>query len=140
VKRNGVRVTECGDEAWSVNREPMDIFNFHGLTWLIRRLYCRRTNHHNPHVRGYKEKGNISTPLELAIDKEIDRFSLAIEVINRIPGPHVAGAHVKDNCAICRSIAGPVLTGTALICRRSTAALALLAGSRIPALCGVIQQ
>ena len=48
------------------------------------------------HVRGYKEKGNINTPLELAIRNEIDRFSLAIDVIDRVPGLLVAGAHVKQ--------------------------------------------
>lgn len=72
------------------------IFNFHGYPWLIHRLAYRRTNHKNLHVRGYKEKGNINTPLELAISNEIDRFSLAIDVINRVPRLQVAGAHVKE--------------------------------------------
>jgi xylulose-5-phosphate/fructose-6-phosphate phosphoketolase len=72
------------------------IFNFHGYPWLIHRLAYRRTNHRNLHVRGYKEKGNINTPLELAINNEIDRFSLAIDVINRVPRLQVAGAHVKE--------------------------------------------
>jgi xylulose-5-phosphate/fructose-6-phosphate phosphoketolase len=72
------------------------IFNFHGYPWLIHRLAYRRTNHNNIHVRGYKEKGNINTPLELAIRNEVDRFSLAIDVINRVPGLKVAGAHVKE--------------------------------------------
>uniref|UniRef100_UPI0025F8E0A5 phosphoketolase family protein n=1 Tax=uncultured Thiocystis sp. TaxID=1202134 RepID=UPI0025F8E0A5 len=72
------------------------IFNFHGYPWLIHRLAYRRTNHKNLHVRGYKEKGNINTPLELAISNEIDRFSLAIDVINRVPRLQVAGAHAKE--------------------------------------------
>ena len=72
------------------------IFNFHGYPWLIHRLAYRRTNHKNLHVRGYKEKGNINTPLELAIENEIDRYSLAIDVINRVPRLQVAGAHVKE--------------------------------------------
>jgi xylulose-5-phosphate/fructose-6-phosphate phosphoketolase len=72
------------------------IFNFHGYPWLIHRLAYRRTNHKNLHVRGYKEKGNINTPLELAIRNEIDRFSLAIDVINRVPRLQVAGAHAKE--------------------------------------------
>ena len=72
------------------------IFNFHGYPWLIHRLTYRRHNHKNLHVRGYKEKGSINTPLELAIQNEIDRFSLAIDVIDRIPQLHVAGAHVKE--------------------------------------------
>jgi xylulose-5-phosphate/fructose-6-phosphate phosphoketolase len=72
------------------------IFNFHGYPWLIHRLAYRRANHDNLHVRGYKEKGSIATPLELAIENEIDRFSLAIDVIDRIPALRVAGAHVKE--------------------------------------------
>jgi xylulose-5-phosphate/fructose-6-phosphate phosphoketolase len=72
------------------------IFNFHGYPWLIHRLAYRRTNHKNLHVRGYKEKGNINTPFELAIRNEIDRFSLAIDVINRIPELQVVGAHAKQ--------------------------------------------
>jgi len=75
-------------------RDKPIIFNFHGYPWLIHRLAYRRTNHANLHVRGYKEKGNINTPLELAINNEIDRFSLAIDVINRVPRLQVAGAHV----------------------------------------------
>ena len=72
------------------------IFNFHGYPWLIHRLAYRRTNHKNLHVRGYKEKGNINTPMELAINNEVDRFSLAIDAIDRIPQLQVAGAHAKE--------------------------------------------
>ncbi|HKT49388.1 MAG TPA: phosphoketolase family protein [Candidatus Angelobacter sp.] len=61
------------------------IFNFHGYPWLIHRLAYRRNNHKNLHVRGYKEQGNINTPLELAIENEIDRFSLAMDAIRRVP-------------------------------------------------------
>ncbi len=72
------------------------IFNFHGYPWLIHRLAYRRHNHVNMHVRGYKEKGNINTPLELAINNQIDRFSLAMDVIDRVPKLQVAGAHAKE--------------------------------------------
>jgi xylulose-5-phosphate/fructose-6-phosphate phosphoketolase len=72
------------------------IFNFHGYPWLIHRLTYRRTNHHNLHVRGYKEKGNINTPLDLAIQNQIDRFSLAIDAIDRVPALRMAGAHAKE--------------------------------------------
>jgi xylulose-5-phosphate/fructose-6-phosphate phosphoketolase len=72
------------------------IFNFHGYPWLIHRLTYRRTNHKNLHVRGYKEKGNINTPLDLAIVNQVDRFSLAIDVIDRVPALRVAGAHAKE--------------------------------------------
>ncbi|HSI33239.1 MAG TPA: hypothetical protein VK986_06565, partial [Tepidisphaeraceae bacterium] len=73
------------------------IFNFHGYPWLIHRLTYSRTNHPNLHVRGYKEKGNINTPLDLAIRNQIDRFSLAIDVIDRVPALRVAGAHAKES-------------------------------------------
>lgn len=72
------------------------IFNFHGYPYLIHRLAYRRTNHDNLHVRGYKEKGSINTPLELAIQNEIDRFSLAIDAINRMPSLQKIGAHVQE--------------------------------------------
>jgi len=72
------------------------IFNFHGYPWLIHRLAYRRTNHRNLHVRGYKEKGNINTPMELAINNQTDRFSLAIDAIDRVPRLQRIGAHAKE--------------------------------------------
>jgi len=97
------------------------IFNFHGYPWLIHRLAYRRANHHNFHVRGYKEKGNINTPMELAINNEIDRFSLAIDAIDRVPELQRVGAHAKEkfrNLQIdCRTYAyehgvdSPAVTG-----------------------------
>ncbi len=72
------------------------LFNFHGYPYLIHRLTYRRTNHANLHVRGYREKGSINTPLELAIQNKIDRFSLAIEAIHRIPSLRNIGAHVQE--------------------------------------------
>jgi xylulose-5-phosphate/fructose-6-phosphate phosphoketolase len=72
------------------------IFNFHGYPWLIHRLTYRRTNHANFHVRGYKEKGNINTPLELAMNNQIDRFNLVIDVIDRVARLGSRAAHVKE--------------------------------------------
>jgi xylulose-5-phosphate/fructose-6-phosphate phosphoketolase len=72
------------------------IFNFHGYPQLIHRLAYRRTNHHNIHVRGYKEQGNINTPLELAIDNNVDRFSLAMDVVDRVPRLQKIGGHAKE--------------------------------------------
>ena len=77
-------------------RDRPIIFAFHGYPYLIHRLAYRRTNHRNLHVRGYKEKGNINTPLELAIQNQIDRFTLAMDVIDRVPKLQVAGAHAKE--------------------------------------------
>ena len=85
------------------------IFNFHGYPWLIHRLAYRRNNHRNLHVRGYKEKGNINTPMELAINNEIDRFTLGIDVINRTPKLQKTGAHAlekfRDRQTDCRNYA-----------------------------------
>lgn len=72
------------------------IFNFHGYPWLIHKLTYRRTNHNNLHVRGYKEKGNINTPLELAISNQIDRFNLVIDVIDRVEKLGSAAAYVRE--------------------------------------------
>ncbi|HSP70504.1 MAG TPA: phosphoketolase family protein [Bryobacteraceae bacterium] len=72
------------------------IFNFHGYPWLIHKFTYRRTNHVNIHVRGYKEKGNIDTPLELAIRNQVDRFNLAIDVIDRVPKLQETGAQLKE--------------------------------------------
>jgi len=72
------------------------IFNFHGYPWLIHKLSYRFRNHDNLHVRGYKERGNINTPLELAILNQVDRFTLVIDVIDRVPRLQTKGAHLKE--------------------------------------------
>jgi xylulose-5-phosphate/fructose-6-phosphate phosphoketolase len=72
------------------------IFNFHAYPWLIHRLTYRRTNHDNLHVRGYKERGNINTPMELAIQNQVDRYTLAIDAIDRVPSLQVRGAHARE--------------------------------------------
>jgi xylulose-5-phosphate/fructose-6-phosphate phosphoketolase len=72
------------------------IFNFHSYASLVHKLTYRRTNHANIHVHGYAEKGNINTPLELAIINGIDRFSLAIDVIDRVPRLRGVGDHAKE--------------------------------------------
>jgi len=82
------------DSLFTVDR-PV-IFNFHGYPSLIHKLTYRRTNHENLHVRGYKEKGNINTPMELAIENQIDRFSLAMDAIDRTPKLQRIGAHTKE--------------------------------------------
>jgi xylulose-5-phosphate/fructose-6-phosphate phosphoketolase len=82
------------DSLFTVDKPVM--FNFHGYPQLIHRLAYRRTNHANIHVRGYKEKGSINTPLELAIDNNIDRFSLAMDVVDRVPRLQKIGGHAKE--------------------------------------------
>jgi xylulose-5-phosphate/fructose-6-phosphate phosphoketolase len=73
------------------------IFNFHGYPWLIHRLAYSRTNHKNLHVRGYKEKGNINTPFELAIENQIDRFTLAMDAVRRVPMLQRIGGRALEN-------------------------------------------
>ena len=72
------------------------VFNFHSYPWLIHRLTYRRPGQHNLHVRGYKEKGNIDTPLVLAIRNQTDRFSLAIDAIDRIPRFRTTASGVRE--------------------------------------------
>jgi xylulose-5-phosphate/fructose-6-phosphate phosphoketolase len=72
------------------------IFNFHGYPWLIHRLSYRFKGHQNLHVRGYKEKGNINTPLELAMLNETSRYHLVIDVIDRVASLRTRAAHLKE--------------------------------------------
>ncbi len=72
------------------------IFNFHGYPWLIHKLAYRRSNQERIHVRGYKEQGNINTPLELAILNQIDRFNLVIDVIERVDKLGYKAVHVRE--------------------------------------------
>ena len=65
------------------------VFNFHGYPWLIHRLTYRRTNHDGMHVRGYKEEGTTTTPFDMAVMNDIDRFHLVLDVIARVPGLHM---------------------------------------------------
>jgi xylulose-5-phosphate/fructose-6-phosphate phosphoketolase len=72
------------------------IFAFHGYPWLIHRLLYRRTNHKNVHVRGYKEEGTTTTPFDMTVLNELDRFNLADDVIDRVGRLQAQSAHVKD--------------------------------------------
>jgi xylulose-5-phosphate/fructose-6-phosphate phosphoketolase len=72
------------------------IFAFHGYPWLIHRLTYRRTNHGNLHVRGYKEEGTTTTPFDMAVLNELDRFHLAGDVIDRVPALGSAAAYAKQ--------------------------------------------
>ena len=72
------------------------IFAFHGYPWLIHRLTYRRTNHHNIHVRGYKEEGTITTPFDMAVLNELDRFHLVMDAIDRLPATRARGVYLKQ--------------------------------------------
>jgi acetate kinase len=72
------------------------IFAYHGYPWLIHRLTYRRTNHKNLHVRGYKEEGTITTPFDMAVLNDMDRFHLAQDVIERLPQLGAKAAYLKQ--------------------------------------------
>jgi xylulose-5-phosphate/fructose-6-phosphate phosphoketolase len=71
------------------------IFAFHAYPWLIHRLTYRRTNHHNIHVRGYKEEGTVTTPFDMTVLNELDRFHLVMDTIDRLPQTGEPGAALK---------------------------------------------
>jgi xylulose-5-phosphate/fructose-6-phosphate phosphoketolase len=77
-------------------RDKPVIFNFHSYASLVHKLTYNRTNHENMHVHGYRERGNINTPFELAIINGVDRFTLAIDVIDRVPRLRETGGHAKE--------------------------------------------
>jgi xylulose-5-phosphate/fructose-6-phosphate phosphoketolase len=72
------------------------IFAFHGYPWLIHRLTYRRTNHHNLHVRGYKEEGTTTTPFDMVVLNDLDRFHLVGDVIDRVPKLRERAAYAKQ--------------------------------------------
>jgi xylulose-5-phosphate/fructose-6-phosphate phosphoketolase len=72
------------------------VFAFHGYPWLIHRLAYRRTNHKNLHVRGYKEEGTTTTPFDMAVINDIDRFHLVMDVIDRVPKLGYHAAYLKQ--------------------------------------------
>jgi xylulose-5-phosphate/fructose-6-phosphate phosphoketolase len=72
------------------------VFAYHGYPWLIHRLTYRRTNHDNLHVRGYKEEGTTTTPFDMVMLNDLDRFHLVIDVIDRVPGLAARAAHLRQ--------------------------------------------
>jgi xylulose-5-phosphate/fructose-6-phosphate phosphoketolase len=78
-------------------RDKPIIFAYHGYPWLIHRLTYRRTNHANLHVRGYKEEGTTTTPFDMAVRNDIDRFHLAGDVIDRVPKLRARAAYAKQS-------------------------------------------
>ena len=88
-------------------RDKPVIFAYHGYPWLIHRLTYRRTNHANLHVRGYKEEGTTTTPFDMVIMNDLDRFHLVMDVIDRVPSlGHRAAAlrqEMVDRRLACRA-------------------------------------
>jgi xylulose-5-phosphate/fructose-6-phosphate phosphoketolase len=78
-------------------RDRPVIFAYHGYPWLIHRLTYRRTNHDNLHVRGYKEEGTTTTPFDMTVVNQIDRFDLAMDVIDRVPRLQATAGHARED-------------------------------------------
>jgi len=93
------------DSLFTTNR-PV-VFAYHGYPWLIHRLAYRRTNHANLHVRGYKEEGTTTTPFDMVMLNDLDRFHLVMDVIDRVPGLASRAGHVRqlmsDRRLACRA-------------------------------------
>jgi xylulose-5-phosphate/fructose-6-phosphate phosphoketolase len=78
------------------------VFAYHGYPWLIHRLAYRRTNHPNFHVRGYKEEGTVTTPFDMAVRNDIDRYHLVMDVIDRVPGLGSTAAALRQRMVDAR--------------------------------------
>jgi xylulose-5-phosphate/fructose-6-phosphate phosphoketolase len=78
------------------------IFAYHGYPWLIHRLTYRRTNHDNMHVRGYKEEGTTTTPFDMVMLNDLDRFHLVIDVLDRVPSLAARHAHLRQDMVDAR--------------------------------------
>jgi xylulose-5-phosphate/fructose-6-phosphate phosphoketolase len=76
-------------------RRPV-VFAYHGYPWLIHRLTYRRTNHANLHVRGYKEEGTTTTPFDMVMLNDLDRYHLVMDVIDRVPGLVDRAGHLRQ--------------------------------------------
>ncbi|MBT2388609.1 phosphoketolase family protein [Streptomyces sp. ISL-1] len=84
-------------------RDKPVIFAYHGYPWLIHRLAYRRTGHANLHVRGYREMGTTTTPFDMVVRNDLDRFRLVMDVIDRVPGLGVRAAAVRQHMADART-------------------------------------
>jgi xylulose-5-phosphate/fructose-6-phosphate phosphoketolase len=85
------------DSLFTVDR-PI-VFAYHGYPWLIHRLTYRRANHENLHVRGYKEEGTTTTPFDMVMLNDLDRFHLVVDVIDRVPGLAERASHLRQEMA-----------------------------------------
>jgi xylulose-5-phosphate/fructose-6-phosphate phosphoketolase len=89
------------DALFTVDR-PV-IFAYHGYPWLIHRLTYRRAGAVNLHVRGYKEEGTVTTPFDMVVRNDMDRFHLVMDVIDRVPGLAIRAAHVRQHMVDART-------------------------------------
>src|SRR5678815_2110964 len=87
-------LSDTGFDALFTTSRPV-VFAYHGYPWLIHRLTYRRRNHANLHVRGYKEEGTTTTPFDMVMLNDLDRFHLVMDVIDRVPGLRAKAAGVR---------------------------------------------
>jgi xylulose-5-phosphate/fructose-6-phosphate phosphoketolase len=91
-------LSDAAFDALFTRNKPV-IFAFHAYPWLIHRLTYRRTNHGNFHVRGYKEEGTITTPFDMTVLNDLDRFHLVMDTIDRLPQTGAAGSALQERLA-----------------------------------------
>jgi xylulose-5-phosphate/fructose-6-phosphate phosphoketolase len=94
-RRNALGLSDAEFDALFTVDRPI-IFAYHGYPWLIHRLTYRRTNHGNLHVRGYKEEGTTTTPFDMVVMNDMDRFHLVMDVIDRVPGLGQRAAGIRQ--------------------------------------------
>jgi xylulose-5-phosphate/fructose-6-phosphate phosphoketolase len=97
------------------------VFAFHGYPWLVHRLTYRRTNHNNFHVRGFKEEGTTTTPFDMVMMNDLDRYHLVMDVVDRVPGSALAPPTCVSGWWTAGSGRGCTPASTARTCRRSPA-------------------
>ena len=88
-------LTDADFDALFTRNKPV-IFAFHGYPWLVHRLTYRRTNHSNIHVRGYKEEGTITTPFDMTVLNDLDRYHLVMDALERLPQIGDQGTYLKQ--------------------------------------------
>ena len=93
--------TDAEFDGLFTTRRPV-IFAYHGYPWLIHRLTYRRTNHNNIHVRGYKEEGTTTTPFDMVMLNDLDRFHLVLDVVDRVSGLRERAAHLRQQMVDAR--------------------------------------
>ena len=95
------------------------MFAYHGYPWLIHRLTYSRTNHRDLHVRGYKEEGTITTPFDMAVLNDLDRFHLAGEAVDLMPTSVLRPRTSSKTSRICSTNTGATSASTAKTCQSS---------------------
>jgi xylulose-5-phosphate/fructose-6-phosphate phosphoketolase len=117
-------------------RDRPVIFAYHGYPHLIHRLTCSRKNHDNMHVRGYNEEGTTTTPFDVVVLNRLDRFHLAMDVIERVPGLGSKVAHVKQRLRdkLIEHREYVVISDMAKTCRKSRIGSGLITLRPVPAI------